>query len=92
MVARCYQEAGFDLKAIMGAQWCMTTVGWKDFATRNKQFIEEADLQPGDVIWYGRPSGNHMMMYAGNGQVTIGKYRLPVGETGLLFPAIFEFA
>ena len=69
MVARCYQEAGFDLKAIMGAQWCMTTVGWKDFATRNKQFIEEADLQPGDVIWYGRPSGNHMMMYAGNGQV-----------------------
>ena len=47
----------------------MTTVGWKDFATRNKQFIEEADLQPGDVIWYGRPSGNHMMMYAGNGQV-----------------------
>ena len=69
MVARCYQEAGFDLKAIMGAQWCMTTVGWKDFATKNKQFIEEADLQPGDVIWYGRPSGNHMMMYAGNGQV-----------------------
>lgn len=69
MVARCYQEAGFDLKAIMGAQWCMTTVGWKDFAMKNKQFIEEADLQPGDVIWYGRPSGNHMMMYAGNGQV-----------------------
>ena len=69
MVARCYQEVGFDLKAIMGAQWCMTTVGWKDFATKNKQFIEEADLQPGDVIWYGRPSGNHMMMYAGNGQV-----------------------
>ena len=41
MVARCYQEAGFDLKAIMGAQWCMTTVGWKDFAMKNKQFIEE---------------------------------------------------
>ena len=39
------------------------------FATKNRQFIEEADLQPGDVIWYGKSSGNHMMMYAGNGQV-----------------------
>ena len=49
MVARCYQEAGFDLKGIMGSGWCMTTVGWKNFATKNRQFIEEADLQPGDV-------------------------------------------
>ena len=57
MVARCYQEAGFDLKGIMGSGWCMTTVGWKNFATKNRQFIEEADLQPGDVIWYGKSSG-----------------------------------
>lgn len=82
----------------------MTTVGWKDFATKNKQFIEEADLQPGDVIWYGRPSGNHMMMYAGNGQVihakgekygTVyepGQYRLPVGKAGIFFPALSKFA
>ena len=82
----------------MGAQWCMTTVGWKDFAMKNKQFIEEADLQPGDVIWYGRPSGNHMMMYAGNGQVIHAKgkntarymncllYTSPAGRRGVSDP------
>ena len=60
MVARCYQEAGFDLKAIMGAQWCMTTVGWKDFAMKNKQFIEENKKETLAQVF---------MMYAGNGQV-----------------------
>ncbi len=43
---------------------------WLEKFCDQKQTIhEEADLQPGDVIWYGKSSGNHMMMYAGNGQV-----------------------
>lgn len=70
MVARCYQEAGLDLRSIKGSDWCMSTYEWKSFAANYRQFVQESDLKPGDVIWYSKHSGgNHMMMYAGNGHV-----------------------
>jgi len=68
MISRIYNELGLDITA------SGTTLTLKSRAVKYNQMITEADLMPGDAIWYRYKKsdgtvGRHVVMYSGNGNV-----------------------
>ena len=54
-----YRQVGYELNRMVSAQM------------QNGTVVEEDNLQPGDLVFYGNSSGtiNHVAIYIGNGQV-----------------------